>query len=50
MAPMVMMRKGMGEDRWAQISKAVNAAVVAAIGDRPPVMEMPAWLTVGTAR
>jgi ubiquinone/menaquinone biosynthesis C-methylase UbiE len=50
MAPMVMMRKGLGEEKWAPISKTVNAAIVAAIGDQPPVMDMPAWLAVGTAR
>jgi ubiquinone/menaquinone biosynthesis C-methylase UbiE len=50
MAPLVMMRKGMGEEKWAPLSKTVNAAVVASFGDKPAVMEMPAWLTVGTAR
>ncbi len=50
MAPLVMMRKGIGEEKWAPLSKTVNAALVQAIGDKPPVMDMPAWLTVGTAR
>lgn len=50
MAPMVLMRKSLGEERWAQVARAANDAIVAAVGDRPPIIEMPAWLTVGVAR
>ncbi len=50
MAPLVLMRKNVGEERWAPLAKAARDAVVAAVGDGPPVMTMPAWLTVGVAR
>jgi hypothetical protein len=50
MAPLVLMRRMVGLEFWGAISATVGAAVVAAIGDGPPVMRMPAWLTVGTAR
>ncbi len=50
MAPLVLMRKNVGEARWAPLSKAARDAVVAAVGNGPPVMTLPAWLTVGVVR
>ncbi|CAN5789880.1 methyltransferase domain-containing protein [soil metagenome] len=49
MAPLVLMRKTVGEERWAPLSNAARDAVVAAVGNGPPVMTLPAWLTVGVA-
>jgi ubiquinone/menaquinone biosynthesis C-methylase UbiE len=50
MAPIVLMRKNLGEERWAPLSAAAKSAIVAAVGDGPPSTTLPAWLTVGTAR
>ncbi len=50
MAPLVLMRKSVGEERWAPLSKAARDAIVVALGKNPPVMTLPAWLTVGVAR
>jgi ubiquinone/menaquinone biosynthesis C-methylase UbiE len=50
MAPMVMMRKQLGDERWAPLSSAARDAIVAAIGSGPPVLTLPAWLSVGVAR
>lgn len=49
MAPMVLMRRTLGDEKWAQISAAASAAIVRAIGDGAPEITMPAWLTVGVA-
>lgn len=50
MAPLVLMRRSLGDEKWARISEAAGAAVARAIGDGPPELSMPAWLTVGVAR
>lgn len=50
MAPMVLMRRALGDEKWAKISEAASAAIHRAIGDGPPEIEMPAWLSVGVAR
>lgn len=50
MAPLVLLRRGLGEDRWSAVAAAAQDAVIAALDDRPAVVEMPAWLTVGVAR
>lgn len=50
MAPMVMMRRALGDEKWARIPAAASDAVVRALGDGPPELLMPAWLTVGVAR
>jgi len=50
LAPILLMRKRMGEQAWAPVSAAVEKAVLGAIESDHPVLPMPAWLTVGTAR
>lgn len=50
MAPIVLLRRTLGEDKWSVLAEAASSAVVRAIGDRPAELEMPAWLTVGVAR
>jgi len=48
-APVVLMRRQLGEQRWAQASSAAEAAVTRALGPGPFTFEMKAWLTVGVA-
>jgi ubiquinone/menaquinone biosynthesis C-methylase UbiE len=50
MAPIVLMKKNLGAERWAPLAAAAEAAIVKELGTNPPVLEMPAWLSVGTAR
>lgn len=50
MAPMVLLRRRLGEDAWEQVSESVRAAIRGVLGDRPAEIEMPAWLSVGVAR
>jgi len=50
MAPMVLMRRAVGDEKWAQIAEAATAAIARAMGAGPPAIEMPAWLSVGVAR
>jgi ubiquinone/menaquinone biosynthesis C-methylase UbiE len=50
LAPVVLMRKNLGEERWAPLGAAAEQAIVKAVGSGPPELNMPAWLTVGTAR
>ena len=49
MAPIAVIRKQLGEERWAPLSAAAGSAIRAAIGDDPPVVTLPAWLSVGVA-
>ena len=49
MAPVVLLRKGLGESRWAPHDAAARAAIRAVTGDGPIEVKMPAFLTVGTA-
>ncbi len=49
MAPIVMMRRGVGEERWAPLSSAARAAMAAALGEGPVKLAMNALLTVGVA-
>jgi len=50
MAPLVLMRKNLGEERWARLAAAAKSAIIAAVGDGPVSAPMPAWFTVGVAR
>lgn len=50
MAPMVLLRRTLGDEKWAKVSAAAGAAMARVIGDGPPEIVMPAWLTVGVAR
>lgn len=49
MAPIVMMRRGVGEERWAPLSSAARAAMAAALGEGPVKLAMNALLAVGVA-
>lgn len=49
-AMMLLMRRNLGEDKWAVISDAALAALRAQIGDEPGRLMLPAWLSVGVAR
>ncbi len=49
MAPMVLMRRALGDEKWGKVSAAASAAIVHAIGDGPAEIAMPAWLSVGVA-
>lgn len=50
MAPMVLLRRKLGDENWAKVSAAAGAAMARVIGDGPAEVAMPAWLTVGVAR
>lgn len=50
MAPIALMKKSLPPDKWAEISAAAEAAIRKELGDKPPVMPLPAWVTVGVAR
>ena len=49
MAPVVLLRKGLGEARWAPYDAAARAAIRQVAGDGPIELEMRAFLTVGVA-
>jgi ubiquinone/menaquinone biosynthesis C-methylase UbiE len=49
MAPLVLMRKAMGEERFAGLEKAIRQQLAARFGSGEQRIEMPAWLTVATA-
>lgn len=49
MAPMLLLRRTLGDDKWKKVSAAAAAAIAGALGDGPPELTMPAWLTVGVA-
>lgn len=48
MAPIVLMRKNLG-DKFAPVDEAAKSAIRNAAGPGPLEMQLPAWLTVGTA-
>ncbi|MGZ6034919.1 MAG: class I SAM-dependent methyltransferase [Myxococcaceae bacterium] len=48
MAPIVLMRRGLGE-RWAPLARAARTAMAKVLGDGPVTLTMSAWLTVGVA-
>jgi SAM-dependent methyltransferase len=48
MAPIVLMRRGLGE-RWAPLARAARNAMARVLGDGPVKLTMNAWLTVGVA-
>lgn len=48
MAPVVLMRRGLGE-RWAPLARAARNAMAAVLGEGPVTLTMNAWLTVGVA-
>ena len=50
MAPIVLMKKNLPPPAWAEVSAAADAAIKRAMAGKPPVFELPAWLTVGVAR
>ncbi len=50
MAPILLMRRGLGDERWAPLSAAARQAMAAVLGKGPVQMPMNAWLTVGVAR
>jgi SAM-dependent methyltransferase len=50
MAPLVLMRRQMGEEGWAPLAGAGAGAVTRVLGPGPVTLEMHAWLTVGVAR
>lgn len=47
-APVVLMRRNLG-DKFAPVDAAANAAIRKVVGTGEVRLEMPAWLTVGTA-
>jgi hypothetical protein len=49
MAPILLMRRGLGDERWAPLSAAARQAMAAVLGDGPVQLPMNAWLTVGVA-
>ncbi len=49
MAPMVLLRRKLGEAGWSAVGAAAAAALRGVYGDAQPRVEMPAWLTVGIA-
>jgi SAM-dependent methyltransferase len=50
MAPVVLLRRTIGEERWAAHEDGARRAVREVAGDGPVEVKLPAWLTVGTAR
>ena len=50
MAPIALMRRGMGEERWAPLASAARTAMAGVLGKGPVTLTMSAWLTVGVAR
>ena len=49
MPPIVLMRRQLGEERWAPLSRAGEGAVTRVLGTGPVTLETHAWLTVGVA-
>lgn len=49
MAPIALMRRGLGEERWAPLSGAARAAMTGVLGEGPVKLAMNALLTVGVA-
>jgi SAM-dependent methyltransferase len=49
-APFALAADKVGPDAWRPLSEQIYAALVAAIGEGPGALTMPAWLSVGTAR
>lgn len=49
-APLLLLRRNVGEDRWAPIEERIRARLREALGRGPVVPVMPAFLSVGTAR
>jgi len=49
-APLLMLRKNVGEERWTRIADQTLAALHASLGSGPVTPAMPALLTVGIAR
>src|SRR5262249_45223838 len=50
MAPLVFMRRTMGEDRWAQLAAGIHRALLERFGAGPQRIEQPAWVGVGVRR
>lgn len=50
MAPIVLMKKNLPPDKWAAISEAADAAIRKEMAGKPPVIQLPAWVSVGVAR
>lgn len=48
MAPLVLMRKMFGEERWAGLAKSIRNQLEARFGGGEQRIEMPAWITVAT--
>jgi ubiquinone/menaquinone biosynthesis C-methylase UbiE len=49
MVPILMMRRGVGEERWAPLSEAARSAIARVLGEGPVQLTMNAWLTVGVS-
>lgn len=49
MAPLVLLRQTLGEERWPEVSATAERAIADAIGDRPAAMTMTALCSVGRA-
>ncbi|HSP19702.1 MAG TPA: ubiquinone biosynthesis protein UbiE, partial [Myxococcaceae bacterium] len=49
MAPIVLMRRGVGEGRWAPLAGAARSAMAGVLGKGPVKLTMEAFLTVGVA-
>jgi len=49
MVPILMMRRGVGEERWAPLSEAARSAIARVVGEGPVQLTMNAWLTVGVS-
>jgi hypothetical protein len=47
--PLVVMRRRVGDERWAPASRAGAEAAARVLGKGPVTLEMNAWLTVGVA-
>ncbi|MBA3451629.1 MAG: class I SAM-dependent methyltransferase [Deltaproteobacteria bacterium] len=48
--PLVLMRRELGDEKWAKVSVVASETMTRTLGDGPPELVMSAWLTVGVAR
>lgn len=49
MAPIVLLRRNLPDERWQAVSAAASAAIADAVGEGPGTVTMTAWLSVGVA-
>jgi ubiquinone/menaquinone biosynthesis C-methylase UbiE len=49
MAPIVLLRRNLPDERWQALSAAASAAIADSVGEGPGSVTMTAWLSVGVA-